>query len=103
MAPIRRCAASGSPNPSLVWLGPGGLELGRGLSLLVTGTREVTRSREVTCSADNGIGDPANMTFTILVTCEYVESRLKLVNQYINLVNLFDFNLFHVWMTSLRH
>ena len=66
---LTRCAASGSPNPGLVWLGPGGRELGRGLSLLVTGTR-ASGGRLVTCMADNGIGAAANGTFNIVVTCE---------------------------------
>ena len=65
-----RCAASGSPNPGLVWLGPGGQHLGRGLSLLVTGTRG-KGGNMVTCQADNGIGDKATQTFNIVVTCEY--------------------------------
>ena len=67
---MTRRAASGSPNPDIVWLGPGGRELGRGLSLLVTGARGDAGGTRVTCQADNGIGDKASETFNIVVTCE---------------------------------
>ena len=67
---VTRCAASGSPNPDISWLGPGGHQLGRGLSLLVTGTRGEAGGSRVTCQADNGIGDKASETFNIVVTCE---------------------------------
>ena len=67
---VTRCAASGSPNPDISWLGPGGHQLGRGLSLLVTGARGEAGGSRVTCQADNGIGDKASQTFNIFVTCE---------------------------------
>ena len=64
-----RCAASGYPNPIITWWKEGSMaQLGEGLSLQMDMLREM-EGRYV-FSAENGVGQPRNKTFTIQVLCE---------------------------------
>ena len=66
---VLRCAASGHPNPLISWRGGAGqTELGQGLSLRLTVSRETEGDYE--CRADNGVGQPVGKTFSITVLCK---------------------------------
>ena len=66
---VLRCAASGHPNPLISWrAGRGQEELGQGLSLRLTVSRET--EGEYQCLADNGVGQPAGKTFSLTVLCK---------------------------------
>ena len=64
---VVRCAASGWPNPVIRWYRAHTL-LDTGLSLSLNLTRHT--EGQYLCVADNGIGQPANKSFTISVLCE---------------------------------
>ena len=82
---VLRCAASGQPNPLISWRGGPGLgELGQGLSLSVRVSRET--EGEYRCLADNGVGQPAEKTFSITALCKFSipQCLLYRTNQSIN-------------------
>ena len=65
-----RCAASGHPNPSITWYKVSSTDqvVGTGLSIKVHADQDT--DDVIMCSADNGVGPPANMTFNILAVCK---------------------------------
>ena len=74
---VLRCAASGHPNPLISWRGgPGQAELGQGLSLRLTVSRETEGQYQ--CLADNGVGQPAGKTFSLTVLCKFYEISFPL-------------------------
>ena len=76
------CPVEGNPRPNITWA-LGGKSLSSDRSS-ITVTHQITGEHRYTCTADNGIGEPDNSTFLLVVNRKFltVTYSMSTVSEY---------------------
>ena len=79
---IMDCSVEGNPRPNISWA-EGGKSLSSNKSS-ITVTHQITGEYRYTCTVDNGIGDPDNSTFLLVVNRKFltVTYTMSTISEY---------------------